>query len=105
MRIEFNERYATKNSNKATLSLHFVFKVPQAIQADGTASHDNLSTASHEVVHLEQFAEESLDPNPLLNISLPSGNMIVDATGMTLVPKIFGISPRKSHSRYIEVLT
>ena len=69
MRIEFNERYATKNSNKATLSLHFVFKVPQAIQADGTASHDNLSTASHEVVQLEQFAEESLDPNPLLNIS------------------------------------
>ena len=31
--------------------------------------------------------------------------MIVDATGMTLVPKIFGISPRRSHSRYIEVLT
>lgn len=118
MRIEFNERYARKNTNKATLSLHFVFKVPQAIQAHGTASHDNLSTASHEVVQLEQFAEESLDPNPLLNISWmgpehlllpsghvifhqsqhtrtdprifwPSGNMIVDATGMTLVPKIF----------------
>ena len=58
-----------------------------------------LLPSGHVIFHQSQHTRT--DPR----IFWPSGNMIVDATGMTLVPKIFGISPRKSHSRYIEVLT
>ena len=58
-----------------------------------------LLPSGHVIFHQSQHTRT--DPR----IFWPSGNMIVDATGMTLVPKIFGISPRRSHSRYIEVLT